>query len=221
MAYGYRRRRRGGYRRRYPRKGNGTMDLIKTAKAAYTGVKYLRSLVNVEKQALNTSLNTTVSATAGHLQCLNLIAQGDAEGNRQGDSIMMKQIHCNFKYTINSSATHSTIRTIVFLYKQPQGATPTSDFVLSAQAHLANYNHDNAGLYTVLYDKSVVLNITSVQERIVQMTRKFYQVHETFDGIGATSTEIQTNALWVLFISDEATNLPSVSMRAQLMYIDN
>lgn len=216
---GYRRR----YRRRryYPRRGNGGLDLIKTAKAAYQGVKYLRSIVNVEKHALNTVISETPTNTVGSLACLNLIAQGDAEGNRQGDSVMLKQLHINFKYTIHASASHTTIRTIVFFYKQPQGAIPNITFVLANATHLSIYNHDNVGLYTILYDKSISLNSTNVTEMTRYMTRKFYQIHQTFDGATAAATDIQTNALWVMFVSDEATNTPTVEARAQLMFIDN
>lgn len=218
----YRRgRRRGGYRRRYPRRGNGQMDLVKTAKMAYAGVKYLKGLVNVEKQALESTSTSNPDSTTGSLSCLNLIAQGDAEGNRQGDSIMMKQIHLNIRYTINSSASNTSVRTILFLYKQPQGATPIITFPLSSATQMSPYNHDNAGLYTILYDKTVCLSNTGQQERYLQITRKFYQVHETFDGATASAADIQRNALWILHVSDEATNTPTVVHRSQLLYVDN
>lgn len=218
---GYRRNYRRNYRRRYPTKGYGTMDLVKTATAAYRGVQYLRGLVNVEKHALDSQASLMPDNTVGALECLNLIAQGDAEQNRQGDSIMMKSIHCNLKFTINSSATHTNIRIIMFLYKQPQGATPTLGFILSTVNTTGVYNHDNAGLYTILYDKSVNLSITGQQETYRQITRKFYQLHERFDGAAASVGDIQTNALWLAFISDEATNHPTVSVRSQLLFIDN
>lgn len=221
MPYRRNYRRRGGYRRRYPRKGNGATDYIKMAKAAYSGVKYLRGLVNVEKHALYTSLSGTPDSTSGVLQCLNLIAQGDGETDRTGDSVMIKSVHANIKYTMNAAATGTTIRTILFWYKQPQGATPISTFVLQGVSQMSCYNHDNAGLYTVLYDSTTVLNITGNQEICKSFTRKFYNIHETFDGVNANIGDIQTNALWILFISDEATNTPTITGRAEILYVDN
>ena len=217
----YRRYRRRGYRRRYPRRGNGSMDLVRTAKLAYSGVKYLRGLVNVEKHAHELTFTATPDSSTGSFQCLNLIAQGDSEGQRTGDKIMMKQIHANMRLSINSAATHSVIRVILFLFKQPQGATPTATFVLAAANHLAPYNHDNAGLYTVLYDKQFPMSISGAQEKVVQFTRKFYTLHEQFDGTGATVADIQTNSLWLFVISDESTNVPSFATRTQLLYVDN
>jgi len=223
MGYGYGRRRYGrrNYRRRYPRKGNGGMDLVKTAKLAYSGVKYLRGLVNVEKHASNTTVTGNPDSSTGLLSCVNLIGQGLTEGDRAGDSIMLKTLHCNMRLTINSAASNSVVRVILFLYKQPQGATPTSNFVLASANHLAPYNHDNAGLYTILYDKQFPLSISGTQEVCPQFTRKFYQLHETFDGTSASIGDIQTNALWIQFISDEATNTPTIAARFQLMFIDN
>lgn len=195
--------------------------MIKTAKAAYSGVKYLKGLVNVEKHALYTNNTATPDNTVGSLYTLNLIAQGDAEDNRQGDSIMMKKIHINLRYTINASASATSIRTIMFLYKQPQGATPNITFVLQNANVLSCWNHDNVGLYTILYDKTVNLSATGTQEVNRMITRSFYQLHETFDGTTAAVADIQTNALWLLFVSDEATNTPTVVWRSELLFIDN
>lgn len=223
MPYRYSRYRRQNRRRyrRYPRTGTGMTDIIKTAKAAYNGVKYLKSIVNVEKHALYTNNTATNVPNTGVLECLNLIAQGDLEINRQGDSIMMKKIHINVKLTINSSASNSTVRTILFLYKQPQGATPTITFILNAAAHLACWNHDNVGLYQILYDKSKSLSITGTQELTFSIDRSFYQLHETFDGTAASVADIQTNAMWIAFIADESVNEPVFAYRAELFFIDN
>lgn len=215
---GYRRRR--NYRRRYPRKGNGNIDLIKTAKAAYQGVKYLKGLVNVEKKAVYANASDTVSSS-GVLNCLNLIAQGDAEENRSGDSIMMKMIHVNFKININASASHTNIRVMLFLFLQPQGATPTVTFPLQTTSNISCYNNDNAGLYTILYDKTFQVSITGNQEISKGFTRKFYQLHETFDGSTAAVGDIQRNALWLLAISDEGTNVPTMIWRSELLFVDN
>lgn len=219
--YGRSYSRRRSYRRTYPRSGTGQLDLIKTATAAYNGVQYLRSLVNVEKHALTGTITATPDSSTGSLQCINLIAQGDTESDRQGDSVMLKQVHCNMRLTINSAASNTVVRVILFLYKQPQGATPTITFVLNAGNHLAPYNHDNAGLYTVLYDKQFSLSISGTQEVCPQFTRKFYQLHETFDGTGANVADIQTNGLWMAVISDESTNVPNFACRYQVLFIDN
>jgi len=223
MPYYNRRRtyRRNGYRRRYPRKSTGGLDLIRTATAAYRGVKYLKGLVNVEKHALYTNGNNAVDNTTGVLNCLNLIAQGDLEANRTGDSVMMKMLHLNYKVQINASASHTAFRMILFLYKQPQGATPTIQFPLEAASHVSCYNNDNTGLYTILYDKTINLSIAGVQEKSLSVTRKFYQLHETFDGTTAAVGDIQTNALWMLMVSDEATNTPTCLWRSELLFIDN
>lgn len=222
MPY-YRRRtnyRRRTYRRNYPRTGYGAMDLVKTAKAAYSGVKYLRSLVNVEKHALFLNASTTPD-TNGTVICLNTLSQGDGEANRTGDSILSKMIHVNMKISINAAASNSTVRVILFWYRQPAGATATVTLPLQAASNQSCYNHDTAKLYSVIYDKQYNLSISGQQERSLMITRKFYQVHTTYNGNAGTSADIETNALWMLLISDEATDTPTCLWRSEFMFIDN
>jgi len=213
------RRRRNYSRRRYPRKGNGSTDYIKMAKMAYSGVKYLKSLVNVEKHALNVTASLTPDGATGTMTLLSGIAQGDNDNQRQGNSVKLHQINVNLDFLTDPDAIGTTLRVILFRYNQSQSTSPTAVTVLTSNNFLANYNHDNVRLFSVLYDRTHTVS-PDHPERFIRIFRKLGS-HETFDGTSAAATDIQTGSIWLLMISDEATETPTVYVNSQLLFIDN
>jgi len=191
------------------------------AQQAWTGVKYLKSLVNVEKHPCDVNVAAqTPDNTTGLFNLLTVISQGDNDTDRQGNSILARSVNINLKYQINASASHTTIRTILFWDKECNGATPTISDILQTTSVMANYNHNTASQYQILADYRVNLSISGQQETTRRIYRKL-QRHVHFDGASGTIGDIQDYALWLFFVSDEAANTPSVQARSQLLFIDN
>ncbi|UYD39136.1 MAG: capsid protein [Wigfec virus K19_668] len=213
-------RRRGGYRRRYPRRSTGGVDYIKMAKTAYSGVKYLKSLVNVEKHPHETNYNITPDQTTGNFTCLNLIAQGDGTADRTGNRIKMFSTNANIRVTINSLASNTCVRIIMFMDRQANGSVPALSELLNNGATIANYNHDYAQRFPILADRKVNLSISGKQETTLRIYRKL-GMHTDYDGATASAGDIVTNSLYIFIISDEGTNTPTVVVRNQLLFVDN
>lgn len=214
--------RRRTYRRRRPaaRRGYGIRDYAAMAASAYSGVKYLKSLVNVEKHPLLTNATVTPDNVTGTFSCLNLVAQGDTNTSRTGNSILMRSVNINIRYSINASASHSTIRTILFWDKEANGSTPIISDILATASALGNYNHDEASRFQVLYDKPLVLSNTGTQELYKRIYKRL-QRHTHFDGTTAAVADIVDYSLWLFFVSDEATNVPAINFNSQVLFIDN
>lgn len=220
MAYGYRRRRYTRRRRRYPRKGNGATDYIKMAKAAYSGVNYLRSIVNVEKKFHNASGVVNPDNVTGIFQCLNLIAQGDGPSSRDGNSLKTMKIFVNLNCSINASAASTALRIVLFVDKEANGLTPTISDIFSAASVTSNYNHNESSRFFTLSDKTMVLTQQASQGRYMKVYRRLgFHIH--FDGTAATVANVQDNNIWLFFISDESVNLPQIAYNSQLIYVDN
>ena len=105
-------RRRNAYRKKrynksawYDRKYS-TLDL---AKKSWAAVKYLKSVINVEKKKHDTSSSGSISS-AGGIQLLSNIAQGDTDQTRDGNSIKMQSMLLRATFTLNASATASNMR---------------------------------------------------------------------------------------------------------------
>lgn len=212
--------RRSNYRRRYPRRSTGGTDYIRMAKTAYTGVKYLKSLVNVEKHPIDVNTAVNPNATTGSFTLLNSTIQGDAAGNRQGNSILMKMVNINLKVTMATNATHSTVRMILFWDKECNGSTPVISNLLSQSSVMGNYNHDEATRFPILADKRVTLSVSGNQEMTLRIYRKLFK-HTHYDGNVGSIADIVDNALWLFCVSDEGTNIPDVVIRSQVLFIDN
>lgn len=212
--------RKRSYRRSAPRRSYGVSDYANMARQAYNGVKYLKSLVNVEKHPRDVNGSTNPDATTGSFICLNNTTQGDGAGNRQGNSILMKMINVNFKVNMSSSATHTTLRTILFWDKEANGSTPVISNLLSSSGIMGNYNHDEASRFQILADVKLSLSITGNQEVSRRIYRKLMR-HTHYNGNVGSEADIVDNALWLFFLSDEATNTPTVLYRAQALFIDN
>ena len=193
-------------RTRYSRPRTSTFQNYATmAYDAYKGVKYLKSLVNVEKHPLDVTVSQTPENAIGTFSLLNGVAQGDTNITRTGNSVLFTSINLNLKYTINSAASHTQIRTILFYDKECNGATPVIADILSSTNILANYNHDETTRFQKLADFMVNLSISGTQEVSRRVYRKL-QKHTRFDGTSAAIGDIVDNALWLFFLSDEATN---------------
>lgn len=219
----YRRSYRRSYRRRtyrrVPRTGYGITDYAKMAMQAYSGVKYLKSLVNVEKHPLD--INVSVSPdTTGAMTLLNSTVQGDADNNRSGNSILLRSVNINMKFTMNTSATNTTIRYILFFDKEANGATPTGSNILQNVSPVGNYDHNQASRFQVLYDNRLTLSVNGTSEITKRIYRRL-QRHTHYDGVAGNAADIVDYGLWLYMVSDEGTNTPTVQIRSQLLFIDN
>lgn len=212
--------RKRSYRRRPVARSYGVSDYAAMAASAYRGVKYLKSLVNVEKHPHDVNTSVNPDATTGVFTLLNGVGQGDAAGDRNGNSILMRSININLKYTINASATNTTIRTILFWDKECNGSTPVAGDFLQNVSAMGNYNHDEASRFTMIYDKRISLSISGTQESSRRIYRKL-QRHTHYDGASNAITDMVDYSLWLFMISDEGTNTPTVQFRSQVLFIDN
>lgn len=217
MAY---RRRRSYRRRRYPRKSTGGTDYIRMAKMAYSGVRYLKSLVNVEKHPLDVSALVNPVSGTGTFTLLNGIAQGDSNNQRQGNSILLRSININLLITMHDQAEHTMVRCILFFDKEANGATPLITDLLAGTGSLQNYNHNESSRFYVLSDFRISLSTTGVKETTRRIYRRL-QRHTHYDSSTGNASDIVDYSLWLLCLSDEGTNTPTVSINSQLLFIDN
>lgn len=220
MPY-YSRRHRRRYRKRYPRSGRGNVDWYKMAKTAFTGVKYLKSIVNVEKHPLVTTGSDSPGNTTLSLRCLNLTAQGDDDFSRDGNRILLKSININSHFQQSGLATSTVVRLLLFIDTQSNGTTPVTSDILQSSSIQSNYNHDNVGFrYKILADKTINLSSGTAVQKMIQTYRKL-NFHTQYDGTTAVIGNIVDNALWLGYISDQPVNVPGILTDAQMLFIDN
>lgn len=186
-------------------------------------VMKLKGLINTEFKTLDTYA-TSNPTTGGTFLLLNGITRGTDYNNRDGRSIRIKSYASNMRFIANASASHTTVRVIVFVDKQPNAGLPSTGSLLdnSFGAPLTEQFRalDYRRRYTVLQDYRVTIN-PDYPEKSVRKYRKL-DMKTIFDNTDSgTISDITTNSLYMLIVSDEAVNTPTVIVNSRLRFIDN
>ncbi len=206
-----RRRRKAWYDRKY--------SAGQLASKAWSGVKYLKKIVNVEKKIHDTSIAEAVSST-GAIHSLHDVAQGDTINTRDGNSL--KGLYLGFRMgcTQNLTATQSLIRVMVVADKQQIGdAEPSVGNILQSAVVTSYLNEDTLGRFSVLYDK--VFTMAENSDSLQKYAEWNHNFEHRIRYNGAAATDIQKNGLFMLLLSDEATNTPTVAITVRLRFVDN
>lgn len=125
-----------------------------------------------ELKFFDRSIDDATIATAGtNVDSINKVVQGIAETNRIGRKITIRSIWWKWQLKLPTfdaqgiAQKPDTVRVIMYLDKQTNGATATADGangILSAQSWQAFPELTNKGRFNVLYDKLVTLNINGM-----------------------------------------------------------
>lgn len=156
------------------------------------------------------------------------IARGDTDAERDGDTVRGRSLMLYFDATVNTLSSGTNVfRIIIFSWKpQRDSASPpavndvlanTSSGVGSLYAPLCDLNHDGRQDFVVHYDKIFTLCQSSNTSQIVKRRRLKVKRKMQFDG---SSVTITTNEPYVLVISDQQTNAPTVHIRTRYNFLD-
>lgn len=188
---------------------------------ALKGVAYLKGLVNSER--LYFDKNDTVSPDYnGSITLLSGIPVGDDTGYRTGNSILARSLYLNLSATMNSSATTTIIRVVVFMDTLNTGTTPTVSNILSVvgngYAPLCPINVDSTPRYRIMFDRKLTFSNTGT--RLIRVT-KYIKLMKHIKYTGVNATDVYKNNIYVVYISDQLTNVPAVNLCSRLGYHDN
>jgi len=191
------------------------------AKAAWQGVKYIRGLVNSEM--LKVDSNPTLSGVQSRITLLNGMSQGDGANTRSGNSILVRNITIKGFMEINGAVTGNT-RIMIALVQDSQQISDTlptvGDIFASATNPYSLLNTGNLGRFKVL--KRWHYNLTPVAGGQNVKALEYYKsvyFHTRYNG--ASTTDIQKNGLYLVYITSENTNHPNIDMNVRVGYHDN
>lgn len=222
--------------RRIPR---GDIETIvkKVPRVSTINKKIKRIQAKEELKFIDTYQSATSIPLAGVLQLLNGVAEGDDNNNREGREINLTSVQFRGQLLNNPlDITSAVIRMIIFYDLQANGAAPTVatllDLTTITAAYLAPYHRDYQKRYKIVYDKTMTITpqtvnttaggVTTVVNSIDRTIRKKRRLGRMvkYSGTGATITSIASNSLYVLFLSDNNTNQPSINMGYRVYYKD-
>lgn len=220
--------RRGSTRRRRGRNSSGrelTMsDVKRMASAAWSGVKSIARLINVEEKLFDTYYTSTVPNT-GTIVNLSNIAEGSDYNNRDGLSVLTQSLSYSSIFTINTSAAFTFLRVILFRDNSQRGSDPAVTDLLEsipgpAVSVVSPIVHFTASRFNILMDKTVDLSYQAAScghhRENFNINKHIYYSSTT----GADASNYQ-GALFLCLLSNESTYHPTITLYTRLAFTDN
>lgn len=206
-------------RRRYRRRSRRKSDYLGTAAKALSVAYGVKKLINVERKVHDVAISSNVGSSTGLITQLNNISQGDTTSTRSGNSIKCVSQTIRGSASIHASATHSSLRFLIVRDTDNQGETITVADVLNDTSPNSLLNITKyPGRFKVLMDKQFSLSDSGAKLQHFKKHKKMsfhlkYSTQGTYDP--------KDNALFLIALSNEATNQPGLSAYYRLRYIDN
>ena len=204
------------YNRKY-----STMQL---AKKAWQATKYLKGLVNSEKFNIDRTL--TLGSTQSDIYGLVRIAQGDGESDRTGNSVLVRSIYLRGYMQVNSAVTGNT-RVSLVLVQDLQQIADTNPAVLdifngiTPESMINRSNTNNTvGRFKIIWRKNYNLTPSTGSTPSINID-KYFKVYSHVKFNGTANTDIQKNGYYLVILTSEATNYPTVSITSRVCYHDN
>lgn len=195
----------------------GNMTLSQAAYGAMRGLNMVKGIINSEKKRYDLTHSFSISTTPT-FTLLSGLAEGDDVANRIGNSILAKYLTFDYYVSMNGSASRSTVRVLVFADTQNNGTTPAVADLLIGSNLTSPINPDNTQRFTVLFDDHIDLSQNGDGIRTI----KHYiplNFHIRYTASGGTA--VTKNNIYMMVVSNEATNTPAFVGDSRLVYYDN
>ncbi len=182
-------------------------------------------------------LDDAVVATVGTITpSINLIAQGTTESERIGRKCTLKSVEWRYQMllqeqdAVTTPASGDTLRTIIFVDKQANGATAVVLDLLESASWQSFYNLSNQNRFVILFDKLHTNNYAGLASDNVTVVSQALNVKNyswkkrcniplEFSNTTGALTEIRSNNIGVLVIS--ATQSMKLDSKFRLRFDDN
>ncbi len=173
-----------------------------------------------ELKFFDVSLDDAVVSSAGTItDSINKIGQGVTEKTRIGRKCTVKSIQWRYHLDLPEidaaadPAASGTVRVIMYIDKQCNGATATVTGILETDNFQSFYNLANEGRFKVLLDRNHVLNYLTlasdgagvVSSGVVNKNYTFNKacnIPLEFDSTTGAITEIRSNNIGILLLSN-------------------
>lgn len=218
-------KKRAPQRRRYRRGRRKPMTRYATYSRAGTqlwkDVSMLKNLINVEfKQKDVTFSSQTIYNTYSSV-LLNGLTKGDDNSNRDGRRVRFKSLQFNGTVYLDSVATASTVRFILFIDKQPNAANGSGN-LLDNNTINGQRSVEYARRFTVLKDFTVNLSASGLPQKAVKFYVPLDMKTDYDDSDTGLISDITRNSMYLYMVSDDTVANPVVlNGHLRLRFIDN
>lgn len=221
MAYKRNYRRRQPTRRRRRRAPSRWSTYSRAGTQLWKDVNMLKGLVNTEFKTLDTTQSPTTLFTTGSLFLHSALTKGDNINERSGRMVRWKSIQLAGSVTRNSLSTiQNRVHLALVIDTQPNGSPPTYTEIYSTSTPDSFRNLDGRKRFVILKTWDMVLDADR-PERFFKCYKKLDMKTVYNSGDSGTISDIESNALFFVALSDTAVSAPSLVYNARARFIDN
>jgi len=155
---------------------------------------------------------------------ISRIAQGSNYTDRVGNSIKLQHIEVRGRIFKNALASFSVMRVLLVRDLDGYGTVPNVSDIMgtvgSTVAPLTQYDFLNRKRFSYLYDELLTLSSTGDSSAVFEIQIP-HEGHILYLGTTAAAASDGKGSLYLLFISDEATNTPTFAFSSRIMFTDD
>lgn len=190
-------------------------------KQALRDVNILRRYINTEFHLVDSVASNSSITSTPTLVLLNGLSLGDTTTTRTGQSIKMDRSDFRFIIRGNVTAVNCFMRVIVVVDKQTNATAMVSADLLVQDTVISPYTFASQQRFIPLYDETFALP-SSGQSCITKMTGPNTNQHVTYNtSNNGTVADITSNSCYLILLSDQSVNTPTISYYYRLWFVDN
>lgn len=145
-------------------------------------------------------------------------------GNRIGNSVKLQNMFFRIKLQIGTAASRTLTRVIVFRDLDGYGVQPTITDILASSGTTTSVLYPksflNSERFSFLYDELVDLNISDKQ--LVSLDIQIpHEGHVKYLGTTSTAGSNGKGSVYIAFICDESTLVPSYAFHSRVFFTDD
>lgn len=183
------------------------------------GLGMVKNFINVETKYLDVPISSSFGA-GGVLILLNNVLQGAGVNNRNGVSILSKNLTLNLAVDIGAVTTFSPIRMAIIVDKKPDILIPVAytDIYGTNQAWAQVDKEENGDRFVILKDMQQSLSAQGNPAEFHKFFIDLTGVHILFDDTAGNVFE--KNAIYLVLMSNGPSNT-SVNGTSRFRFYDN
>lgn len=180
-------------------------------------VATIQSMINTELKFVDTN-NTFNPSSSGTVSYLSGMATGTDDSERIGNSILAHDNYIRLSCAFNTSASATFVRIILICDKECDGVAPVVTNVLQTASPYSPLNQDFSDRFVVIWDKF----FSQDPQKLTMATKKYTTTpfHIKYDGSTSGVASAKENNIFMLSITNEATNTPTIVYYNRFRYYD-
>jgi len=199
-------------------------DAYDLASRTWKGLNEIRKFINIEEKFSDVNASQSPDQN-GAVTCLSQLAQGTTMNTRVGNSVRVQRFSLRARVAVSSAVTtFSVVRVAIIRDMEGQGTAPTCadifETVGTSAAPRQPFDWLNRKRFAVLYDTFLVVSPDTGSAREV-----YYEIdlakHVLYRGTTAAAVSDGEGSIYIVSLSDEATNTPTVSYSSRMTYTDD